>query len=513
MELCRREVARLFQRWAWTYNPKEAAKGRPANLPFDLFPRQVEMVQFLDARLAAGEDGLIEKSRDIGFTWVAGGFALHKWLFVPGFKTTFGSRKEDYDDEIGNLDSIFEKIRMLLYMLPVWMLPEGFNRKQHDHFMQLHNPANGNTIVGEAGDNMGRGGRSSIYFLDEFAFVERAEKVDAATSANTDCRIFGSTVNGPGNLFYRKRHDGSLRPDQIFRFHWRDDPRKNNPEWEAKARGKVEEHTFASEYDIDYTASVEGICIPGKWVEAAQRIAELMAARGTPIEPSVNGTTGLDVGGGGKGKSVAVSRFGPIVTAPQSWGDPDTIETAYRGLDYAEATILHRSNGDECRVTKLNFDNIGIGHNVSNTLSHHDKVRMVSEGINVGLPPSEHVWPDGETSIEKFANLKAEAWFLARERFKCTYEMVLFIEGKKGGQDHPPSDLIVLPPASAGPDAVALAAQIALPKWFRNEKGKTIIESKEKLRDRGIASPDHAESLILTFCGEDKLALWSALGG
>lgn len=471
------------------------------------------MLSFIEARVSGGEDGLIEKSRDIGFTWLAGGYAVEKWLWASGFKTTFGSRIEDLVDQIGNLDSIFEKIRLLIYSLPVWMLPKGFNRKKHDHFMLLVNPENGNTIVGEGGDNMGRGGRSSLYFLDEFAFVPRAERVDAATSGNSDCRIFGSTVNGPGNLFARKRHDGSLRPDQIFRFHWTHDPRKNNPEWEAAQRRKMEEATFASEYDIDYSASVEGICIPAKWVESAQRIGELLAARGIVVEPAARGIAGLDVGGGGKGKSVAVARFGPIVTAPLSWGDPDTIETAYRGLEYAESTKLYRSTGEECSVTLLNFDNVGIGHNVSSTLAHHDKPRLISAGVNVGDAPSERIWPDGETSVEKFLNLKAEAWHVGRERFKNTHEMYLFLTGQKGGFEHPASDLILLPPASSGPDATALAAQISLPKRFRNEKGKMMIEPKDKLKERGINSPDHAEALMLTFCGENVVELWERLAG
>ena len=39
-------------------------------------------------------------------------------------------------------------------------------------------------------------------------------------------RIFGSTANGMGNLFYRMQADGRMREDQKFRFHWSDDPRK-----------------------------------------------------------------------------------------------------------------------------------------------------------------------------------------------------------------------------------------------------------------------------------------------
>src|SRR5262245_1228167 len=89
LELCKRSVLHWFDHWAWTYNPKLATQaGEIPHRPFDLFPRQREMLKWLEARVTAREDGLLEKSRDIGFTYGAGGFALHRWLFVPGFKTT-----------------------------------------------------------------------------------------------------------------------------------------------------------------------------------------------------------------------------------------------------------------------------------------------------------------------------------------------------------------------------------------------------------------------------------------
>ena len=492
MEMCRRDVVHWFDNWVWTYDPRATADGRPATMPMDLFPRQVEMLRFFDARLADREDGLVEKSRDIGFTWLAGGYALHKWLFVRGFKTTFGSRKEEYVDKIGDPDSIFERIRMILESLPAWMRPQGFNQRLHDHHLSIIHPTNGNTIRGESGDSMGRGGRSTLYVIDEAAFIERAERVDAATSANADVRIWGSTVNGMGNVFARKRH-GGMRHDQVFRFHWTDDPRKT-PEWAAKKRASIEDHTWASEYDIDYSASVEGIAILARWVESARRIKHLMK-----IEPAVAGIGGLDVGGGGKGKSVFVARFGPVVTPAVSWGDPDTIETAHRGLDAAQSAILKRSDGTICRVAELSFDSVGIGKGVSSALSKHTREGIRAVATNVGEAPSETQWPDGETSVEKFAILKAEAWFLARERFKLTHEMVLHLTGQSGGQVHDASDLISLPDAGVSTDADALATQLALVKWGRNERGKIVIERKEDLARRGIASPDHAEALILTF--------------
>jgi phage terminase large subunit len=504
LELCRRDVLYWFANWAWTYDPRAAEQGT-AHIPLDLFPRQIEMVKWLDARVAMREDGLLEKSRDIGFTWVAGGYALHKWLFQPGFKTTFGSRKGEYVDRIGDPDSIFEKIRMMLRALPGWMLPENFKAFEHDHHMLMLNPQNENTIRGEGGDEMGRGGRSSIYFIDEAAFIERAERVEASTSANSDVRIWGSSVQGMGNLFARKRFGGGLRPDQIFRFHWTDDPRKTQ-EWAVKKQASMESHVWASEYDIDYSASVEGICIPAKWVDAAKRIRKLLPG----LEPEVHGIAGLDVGAGGKAKSVFVARFGSMVVCPVGWGDPDTGETALRAIKEAQDIKIARSNGTVCKVKSLRYDSIGVGQGVQTTLKRMQPKgdTVTTSATNVGDPPSDRTWPDGQTSKEKFANLKAEAWWMMRDRFKTTYEMALFLEGAADGHKHPVEDLISLPDDSEGPHAVALSSQISLVKWEHNEKGKIIIESKKHLSGRGIASPDYADALALTFTGGSNVERW-----
>lgn len=497
MEICRRDDQHWFDWWAWTYNPKEVGTG-PAHLPFDLFPRQREMLVWTKDRLAAREDGLVEKSRDVGFTWEYGGIAIHRWLFVDGFKTTFGSRKVEYVDRIGDPDSIFEKMRMLVRALPRWMLPRGFDPVRHDNHLLLFNPVNGNTIRGEGGDEMGRGGRSTLYIVDEAAFLERAERVDAATTANTDCRIWGSSANGTGNLFYSKRFGGTLRPEQIFRLHWRDDPRKTE-EWAAAKRATTEAWIWASEYDIDYTASVEGICIPAKWVEAAKIIRPLLAEHGMRMEPAVRGEAGGDVGAG-KARSVVVPRFGPVVHVPTSWREPDTTETAHRMVDACQSAGDKRGDSWDCRIATLRFDSVGVGAGVESTLKKSRGHNFVCVPVNVGQPPSGKRWPDGETSAEKFANMKAEAWWLMRDRLKSTYEMVLHLRGEEGGVRHNPDDCLALPPDTMGPEAMALSSQLSVVKWERNEKGKIIIEPKKHLAQRGVASPDYADALALTFC-------------
>jgi hypothetical protein len=491
-ERCAADILYWFDRWVYTYDPRLVGQKNPDGtrkspyVQFKLWPKQREVILWMRDRLAALEEGLIEKSRDTGATYLTAGFALHQWLFEPGFKATFGSRKVDYVDKKDNPDAIFAKLRIMLRRLPVEMLPEGFNWSQHDNYMRIVNPATGAVISGEGGEDMGRGGRSSLYVVDEAAFVPNAETVEKALSGNTDCVIWVSSVNGMGNLFARKRHS-IMAPHQIARLHWRDDPRKTEAWAAAKQASFSDPTTWASEYDIDYSASVEGICIPALWVESAKRILALEPR----LRPSNEGVVGLDVGAG-KAKSIAVPRRGPVVDAPQSRGNPDTTETALWGLDIAKAV----------GAASLNFDAPGVGAGVSSTLMHNPAEGLQINAINTGNPPSDRLWPDGRTSGEMFGNLKAEIWWLCRTAMQRTHEHVLWLENKEGGREHPVTELLAMPSGDRESDALCL--QVSLVKWGKNDRGKIVIEKKDALQRRGISSPDHADGLMLTFAEGDE---------
>lgn len=498
---CANDIFYWWDKWVYTYDPRllqqKNADGtrKSPYIRFKLWPKQREFLDWLSDRVDAGEEGLGEKSRDVGATYLTAGFALHRWLFVEGFKTTFGSRKVDYVDKKDNPDSIFAKLRIMMRRQPPELLPDGFSFTQHDNYMRIVNPGTGAIISGEGGDDMGRGGRSSLYVVDEAAFVPNAESVEKALSGNTDCVLWISSVNGMGNLFARKRHS-VLKPHQIFRLHWRDDPRKTEAWAEAKRDSFSDPTTWASEYDIDYSASVEGICIPAKWVESAKKLRELDPR----VVPSASSTLGVDVGAG-KAKSVAIPRRGPVVDVPVSRGSPDTTETAWWALEHAL-----RSGS-----TLLNFDAPGVGAGVASTMMHRDddpeKAKVFADiavgPVNTGNPPSkEREWPDGRTSSEIFGNLKAEIWWLCRTALQRTHEHVLWLLEQEGGQEHDVTDLMALPSGDRESDTLCL--QLSLVKWFRNEKGKIVIEKKEQLARRGIASPDYADTLMLTFVDPPK---------
>lgn len=482
---CARDKAYWFNHWVWGYDPRLLAESKKPYTPFKLWPRQVKFLAFLDERYKASEQGVLEKSRDQGATYLCAGWALHNWLFAPGFKATFGSRDYDLVDKLGNPDAIFEKLRIMLRRLPAWMLPAGFDFRKHCVMGMITNPETGATLTGEAGDDMGRGGRSSIYFVDEAAFIARPASVEAAIAGNTDCVIWVSSVNpkeGTGNFFARKRHSG-VKPRQVFRLYWGDDPRKTKAWGLAKKNSLSDPTTWEAEYEINYSASSEGVCIPAAWVRSAQQLGSL-----EPELPRAKlGISGGDVGGG-KALSVVIHRFGPIVSEPEARQEADTTDTADWMLEschQAGSAILH-------------YDNVGIGAGVASRLNKSEEYREIARvGINTGVGPSDTVWNEGTpsetTSEDMFGNLKAEIWWLARHALQRTHLHVLWLLKQEGGIKQHLNEIVAL-----GEDAT-LATQLSIPKWSKNTKGKIIIESKEQLAKRGITSPDYAEAFVLTF--------------
>src|SRR5690606_36724248 len=124
-------------------------------------------------------------------------FACTMCLFHDGLTFGFGARKEEYVDKLGHPKSLFYKARMFMEHLP----PEfrrGWTRDHAPH-MRISFPATASVITGEAGDNIGRGDRAAMYFVDEAAFLERPQLVEASLSATTNCRIDISTPNGRAN--------------------------------------------------------------------------------------------------------------------------------------------------------------------------------------------------------------------------------------------------------------------------------------------------------------------------
>ena len=156
-----------------TYDPRRLATGDSTTIPFLLFDRQSELIDFIRACMGSSVSGLVDKSRDTGCTWLAVGISVWLFCFYPGAAVGFGSRKAELVDRLGDMKSIFEKLRFAFRSIPRDFLPPGFNLTADMNYMKITNPETNVQISGESGDNIGRGDRTLIYFVDEAAWLER----------------------------------------------------------------------------------------------------------------------------------------------------------------------------------------------------------------------------------------------------------------------------------------------------------------------------------------------------
>jgi phage terminase large subunit len=162
IEYHRTRPVEFIEDWCQTFDPRNACTDKPTRLPLILFPRQRDFIEFLHECVKGESGGLVEKSRDMGATWLAVSFSVWLFLFVPGATVGWGSRKEALVDRIGDMSSIFEKIRFQLRSIPRQFWPVKFN-EDNMSFMRIF-AASGESITGESGDDIGRGGRTLCYF-------------------------------------------------------------------------------------------------------------------------------------------------------------------------------------------------------------------------------------------------------------------------------------------------------------------------------------------------------------
>jgi phage terminase large subunit len=299
--------------WGMTYEPRNPEVRLPATIPFVLFPKQEEFVDWLLERWKGREDGLTEKSRDMGVSWLCISFAVWMWLFHAETVAGFGSRKEELVDDLQDSKALLWKARAFIRLLPEELKPAGYVEARHSPYMRIVNPENGASIVGEAGDNIGRGGRTSIYFKDESAHYVHPDTIDAALSQTTNCQIDVSSVNGVGNAFYRKRHGGVI---PVFVFDWRDDPRKSEA-WYRRQKATRDPVIVAQEIDRSYEASVSDVFIPGELVAAAMRLGP----KDVPAKGLIQ--FGVDVARFGDDKSALCCRRGRVVLYNREYSKMD----------------------------------------------------------------------------------------------------------------------------------------------------------------------------------------------
>ena len=253
--MCAADPLFYINAFVWTYDPRRT----PSKLPMVTYEYQDEGIMALLESIKVGQDALIEKSRDMGASWMILIAFEYLWHFWPDQSFLMVSRKESLVDEKGDPDSLFWKIDFIHNHLPTWLLPPT-SRK----LLSIVNDSNGSTIDGDSttGD-IARGGRRTAIGLDEFASVENGYEALAATGDATNCRLFNSTPKGMGNAFADLAHSKIKK----LVFHWTLHPRKaegkylddngkwRSPWYDRECERRSHPMEIAQELDIDYLGS------------------------------------------------------------------------------------------------------------------------------------------------------------------------------------------------------------------------------------------------------------------
>jgi hypothetical protein len=484
----RDHIAQFIMDWGVTEDPRNVERGLPSLMPFILFPKQIDWIDFVTDCWRTQTPGLTEKSRDGGLSWLAISYSCSMCLFHEGMAIGFGSRKETYVDQVGAPKSLFHKARVFMRNLPV-EFRGGWDADRHAPHMRINFPESKSNMSGEAGDNIGRGDRTGIYFVDESAHLEHPDLVEQSLSATTNCRQDISSVNGMNNPFAVKRFSGRVK---VFTFHWKDDPRKDDA-WYAKQRDELDPVTLAQEVDIDYNASVEGIVIPREWV-----LASVDAHIKLNVEPTGDRSGSLDVADEGRDSNAFCGAYGILVEHVEEWSGKggDIFNTVAKAFDLC----------DQLGYKLLKYDGDGLGAGVRGDARVLNEKRIVNKIAVDAFRGSEAPFnPEGEDvkgrlNKDFFANRKAQGWWSLRTRFLNTFRAV--VEG------HPfkPDEIISI--SSKIKNYQKLLTELSQPTRSFNVVGKTVID---KAPD-GSMSPNLADAVMIRFGRTSTLDIWARLG-
>jgi hypothetical protein len=237
-ELCRKSLLYFLNMWVYTesyfvVDQNNISRVRSTKCyPFITWPKQDELLLAVGNAIDRSEPLLVEKSREVGASWMALMVFLHRWLFSPtNVEFSMLSLKEmDVDNVSGDVNNyplgtvsdpstLFGKIDYALRFLPRWMLPRMYRKR-----LQLVNLDTRSRIDGSASGNFALSSqRRNALLMDEAAKTETFRGIWDGASDVAKCRLPISTPVGMGTFFSELRASGNVK---VFEIGWWDDPGK-----------------------------------------------------------------------------------------------------------------------------------------------------------------------------------------------------------------------------------------------------------------------------------------------
>lgn len=486
--------AQMIIDWGVTVNPKNVGTSKPAVMPFILFDKQVELCDVIVEQWKAQLGLTIPKSREMGVTWLAMALGCTLCILFDDVAIGTGSRKWELVDDLGNMDAILPKGRLFLKFLP----PEfrgGWDERKNTKEGQIYIPLTRSLIDGEAGDDIGRGGRKSIYFVDEAAHLQHPLSIDASLGNNTNCIIEFSSVKGMDNPFAQRCHNGTVR---VFTLDWRDNPLFDQAWYDAYLARWGATQT-AQELDRNFSASVDGVILPNLWLQAC-----VDAHIKLNITPSGVKEGALDVADLGKDKNAYAGRHGVLLNYIDEWpgtdaGDPQA--TGARAMRIAEQEghggIIYDADGMGGPALRGPFQRM----NADRAAKGSKRFRIMPfQGSRSGekvFQPEAFARGDSGKPLDRrnkdyFHNYKAQSYIALRYRVYQTWRAVTT------GCTFDPDEILSID--SKLPRKAQLISELSQPVMLDSATGKLLVD---KTPD-GMKSPNLADSVMMLFAPRNR---------
>lgn len=261
--------------YVWIQNPR-AESAMEKNIPFLLWDFQERAAEEIIRAIMFGHDLPIEKSRDMGLSWLMVTIFGYLWHF-HGVDFLVGSQKAENVDTRGNIKTLIEKMRYIIQRSPRWLMPE-LKDKKHDKSMLLIHPESGATFAGESNNaNFGRSDRRKAILFDEFASWELTDKAAwQSCGSTTSCRIPLSTANTRGTNchFFTVINNAKKKGNPYLRLHWTLHPKfahelyhdqlgnPRSPWYDEQVKRASSMQEVNQEINIDYEASMGSKIFP-----------------------------------------------------------------------------------------------------------------------------------------------------------------------------------------------------------------------------------------------------------
>nr|DAU37604.1 MAG TPA: large terminase [Caudoviricetes sp.] len=240
----------------------------------------------------------------------------------------------------------------------------------------------------------------------------------------------------------------------------------------------------ARDYDLyrhiwlgEPVADSELAIIKPSWIEAAIDAHEKLgfSAAGRRI-------LGFDVADEGDDANATVLRHGSVVTDMQQWRGQDVIYSADKVYLYAQ----------EQDIDRIVYDNIGVGAGVKAQFRRKSgKVQTLGFNAGGAVYKPDAKYTDDKKNRDMFANIKAQAWWMVRDRFYKTWRAV------HHGDSYPEDQLISL--SGSLHELEYLTAELSRPQVDYDQNGRVKVESKKDMKKRGIPSPNRGDALVMAF--------------